>query len=111
MVEDDRATRRALRAIVTRRGWDVSAASSLAEAWPILRSGPDYMILDLMLPDGDGLSLLEAVRDEGLPTRVVVTTGSADSTRLAAVRQLKPHSLLFKPVDIDELLRELGISP
>ena len=49
-----------------------------------------------MLPDGDGEEVLRKVRDEGLPTRVVVSTGTDDPVRLA----------LVKGMDADAMFRE-----
>ena len=72
---------------------------------------PEYVVLDLMLPDGDGVVLLRAIRAGGRPTRVAVTTGSIEKARLASVRLLKPDVLLFKPITLEDLLRGLGLAP
>ncbi len=58
-----------------------------------------------MLPDGSGLRLFQHVRDLQFPVKVIVTTGTIESTLLAAVRQLEPNSLLIKPVDLSRLLQ------
>jgi len=108
VVEDDRTTSSALLAIFHRRGWEVLAAGSLAEAMPLLASSPDYLILDLMLPDGDGMLVLERIRADSLSIRVVVTTGSSDQ-RLDAIARLRPDAFLRKPVCLPELLRGLGV--
>ncbi|WP_422925944.1 response regulator [Singulisphaera sp. PoT] len=111
VVEDDRTTSSALRAIFHRKGWEVFTASSLAEALPLLSTipSPDYLILDLMLPDGDGMTLLERVRGESLATRVAVTTGSNDQHRLDAVARLRPEVFLRKPISLQELLKGFGV--
>jgi DNA-binding response OmpR family regulator len=88
-----------------RHGWEVMAASCLSEARPLLQTQPDVLILDLMLPDGEGTTLLKEVRDNHWPTNVVVVTGTSDSARLTRVRQLEPDTLLFKPVDLQQLLQ------
>jgi len=106
-VEDDPATSRALRLILGRKGWDVVVAKTLAEARTLLLPAPQGVVLDLMLPDGDGASLLAEIRDNGLPTRVVVTTGVNDPDRLAAVRALLPTAVLTKPITLPDLLRAL----
>jgi CheY-like chemotaxis protein len=62
-----------------------------------------------MLPDGDGADLLEQIRDEGLPIRVAVTTGSADARRLRAVADLRPEAILTKPIHLPDLLRALDV--
>ncbi len=71
----------------------------------MLETRPDVLVLDLMLPDGDGIVLLSRIRQENWPIEVVVTTGSSDSVKLGAVRRLEPDSILFKPVDLEQLLK------
>ena len=110
MVEDDRATSNALRRIFLRKGWDVVHATTVAEALTLLDPRPDCVILDLMLPDGDGTAVLQAIRSHHLPIRVAVTTGASDPIRLKAVAQLGPEVLLRKPIDLADLLRGLGIA-
>jgi len=105
IIEDHAATRRALGTFFGRRGWEVRSATAVAEALHLLGRGPepDGMILDLILPDGDGLDVLRQVRDTGLGTRVAVCTGASDPMLLMRARALKPDLLLIKPVDPDVL--------
>ena len=108
LVEDDPATSKALSAICRRRGWDVTVAATLAETWPVLTQTPDVVVIDLMLPDGDGLDILSRVRAENIPARVVVTTGSSDPARIRAVRALAPDLFLTKPINLQDLLDGMG---
>ena len=81
-------------------------AKTLADANAYLDAHtPDTILLDLMLPDGEGSTVLRRVRDGGLPVKVTVTTASSDPDRLDQVRALRPDSLLKKPLDIFELLK------
>lgn len=107
-MEDDSTTYRALRAIFQRRGWSVTVATTVAEAMEAIDGRRfDFIILDLMLPDGDGASVLERVRRESLPVRVVVTTGCSDEHRLSLLADVGDHILMRKPVDLAELYRNL----
>lgn len=110
LVEDDPSTANALRSIFTRRGWDVETGSTVHDALALLEPVPNSVILDLGLPDGDGLEVLKAIRDKGLSVRVAVTTGVSDSARLKVVADLEPDIVLSKPVDLPELLEILGIA-
>src|SRR4051812_29090418 len=105
IVEDHDATRRALARLMSLNGWDVRTASTIAEGLALLTTGPDVVILDLMLPDGDGETVLRRVREAKLPTRVAVTTGEGNEARLEAVRRLGADALLRKPIALDELCR------
>lgn len=107
LVEDDRPTSHALRAILSRRGWEVVLANTVSEGMTQLELKPECLILDLMLPDGDGASLLRKVRESDLPIRVVVTTGVADRRRLNEVKTLLPEAILIKPIRLATLLDRL----
>jgi DNA-binding response OmpR family regulator len=111
LVEDDPATARALKGIFDRRGWDVVDTSTVADAMRLLDWKPDCVVLDLMLPDGDGTAVLARIRAEKRPIRVAVTTGSSDVFRLKGVLKLNPEVFLTKPVNLKELLDGLGFSP
>jgi DNA-binding response OmpR family regulator len=110
LVEDDPATRKALGKILSRHGLDVLLARNLAEANTMIENDPEYVVLDLMLPDGDGIILLRAIREAGKPIRVAVTTGSVQRARIESVRLLNPEVLLFKPIVLGDLFRGLGIN-
>jgi DNA-binding response OmpR family regulator len=84
-------------------GLETHAATLLSEALALLDLGPDFVILDLVLPDGSGLELLRKVRSEKRPVRVAVVTGVSGGPELDAVRALNPDRLLFKPVDFPQL--------
>src|SRR5436190_12653951 len=105
IIEDHAATRCTLGTIFGRRGWEVRPATTVAEALDLLGRGPepDGMILDLILPDGDGLDVLRRVRDAGLLTHVAVCTGASDPVLIIRARALKPDLLLIKPVAPDVL--------
>ena len=62
IVEDNAVTRRALQALFKSRGWAVSVAETVAEGLAQLDPPPDVIVLDLMLPDGDGEEVLREVR-------------------------------------------------
>jgi len=111
VVEDDPATRNALRRIFLLKGWLVRVASTVAEGMAQLDPPPDCVILDLMLPDAGGEVILRKIRDEHLPTRVAVCTGTHDPTRLRDVANLGPDALLRKPVELDDLCRICKVAP
>lgn len=105
IIEDHDATRLALGKVFVRRGWTVRSGSAVAEALDLLDSGPepDALILDLMLPDGDGLDVLRQVRGAGLRTHVAICTGTSDPMLLIRARALSPDILLIKPIAADVL--------
>lgn len=100
VVEDDESIRTSWTVIFSQRGWEVITARSVAEGLALLDPAPDYLILDLTLPDGDGETILRRVRETNLKTRVAVTTGETSPARLRVVRELKPDAVFLKPIDI-----------
>ena len=111
IVEDDPGSRTALGYVLAHAGHDVATAATLAEAMRHLSdaSAPDLIILDLMLPDGDGCAVLQSVRASPPPhPRVAVTTGVMDAAWLARVEALRPDALLRKPIRMDELMKLLA---
>jgi DNA-binding response OmpR family regulator len=105
IVEDDEPTRRVLGSLFRRRGWRVITAASLSEGVYLLDEDPDWVFLDLMLPDGDGADLLRVLRVHDLPSQVVVTTAVSDPARLTEVQGLGPDFMLQKPIDWDVVCR------
>ncbi len=105
LVEDDPVSASALSTILTRRGYQVLHAPTVARGLLLLAEVPDAIILDLMLPDGDGATVLQQVRAAGLACRVVVTTAVHDVAHLAAVRAMNPEVVLQKPIDLAVLLK------
>lgn len=75
VVEDDAVTRRLIENALESEGLSVKCASSAKEAAALARSHPfDVILLDRMLPDGDGLTLLAPIRDESLASIILVTS-------------------------------------
>jgi DNA-binding response OmpR family regulator len=108
VVEDDSATNHALELLLQHHGYVVIMATSVEDGVRQVASEPDYVVLDLMLPDGDGMRVLESVREKGLRSRVVVLTGVGDSDQIARVHLLKPDALLKKPVEFCQILEKLS---
>src|SRR5262249_32680856 len=105
VVEDDAASRFALRRLFTHKGWIVSVAESVTEGLAKLDPPPHCILLDLTLPDGGGEEILRKVREEKLPIKVAVCTGMNDPVRLALVKGMDPEALFRKPLDFDEVCR------
>ena len=99
IVEDDADSRDALMELCRRAGHTCLASSTQAEALAMLvHRAPDVILLDLMLPGGNGAEVLRVVRDHNLPTRVALVT-AADSTMIDEVQRLKPDAVFRKPLD------------
>ena len=67
------------------------------------------LILDLMLPDGDGETLLHLVRQKQIQSKVIIVTAINDPERVERLRE-SADLVLRKPIDLAELLRSLGVA-
>ncbi len=107
IVDDDRQLLRALQITLQARGYEVATAASGAEALRAASSHPpDVVLLDLGLPDLDGLTVVEALRGW---TRAPVVVLSARDEERAKVRALDlgADDYVTKPFGMDELLARL----
>ena len=107
IVEDDKVALAALRRILMMSGYEVLCADSLARASAQLVWQPDFVLLDLMLPDGSGLDLLARIRRRDEPACVAILSGAGEELMLRAAR-LKPDAIFRKPVDVAGLLAWLS---
>ena len=110
VVEDDAATATFLKSELEASGYAVEwAADGLTGLAAARRDGFDALVLDRMLPLMDGLSLLKALRDQGIDTPIIFLSaiGSIDER----VRGLRAGSddYLVKPFDMTELLARLEV--
>lgn len=104
VVEDDSAVARLLVELLSAAGYAVRTAATLAVAHAFLREWtPDLVLLDLVLPDGNGLQLCARAGHGGLPPVVVCSARATPATRVQALR-LGADDVIAKPFDADELL-------
>lgn len=96
-------------------GWDVdiSYATNGVEGLQAIREGKGEMVfLDLTMPEMDGYQVLEAVRDEGHKSIIIVISGDIQPTAKARVVQLGALDFIQKPVNptsLAETLRTYGL--
>ena len=108
IIEDQAALQASLQRGLSEEGFEVLTAGTGETAYALLKREPfDAVILDLMLPDGDGLSLLRRLRIEEMRVPVLVVTAK-DSIRDRVVGlDSGADDYLVKPFDFEELLARL----
>ena len=107
IVEDDAHIRRLLRATMQRAGHTVVEAADARQAIALLDiERPDVVLLDLGLPDRDGLELIEPIRRRSAAT-IIVVSARDDSIEKVAALDLGADDYVAKPFDTDELLARI----
>lgn len=108
LLDDDNALRTRLGRALESRGFEVTTAASVAEAREALRTSvPAFAVLDMRLEDGNGLKVVEAIRDRREDSRIVMLTGyGAIATAVAAVKA-GAVDYLQKPADADDVVKAL----
>ena len=109
IVDDERNVRLTYRAALETEGFDVAEAESGATAVErFAQSTFDVAVLDLRMPEMDGLELLEAMRDKNITTPTVIITAYGDVPNAVKAMKLGAIDFLPKPVTPDELRKVLN---
>ena len=108
IVEDNELVTDALRILIESAGYRVSTAASVAASLGIATTdAPALTLLDLTLPDGEGLVLVEPLRTAGCNI-VVALTGHDDAETRARCLASGCTEVLVKPVPARELLNRIS---
>lgn len=110
IVDDEPAMLRAVQGLLRRHGFQVETAGSGAEAIEYhARWSPDLLLLDLGLPDLNGLEVIRALRARGATPIVVLSVRGAERDKVAAL-DLGADDYLTKPFGVDELLARIRVA-
>jgi two-component system KDP operon response regulator KdpE len=108
VVDDEPAIRRFLRTSLTAQGYLITEAENGMAALEGLRRGPiDILVLDLGLPDINGLDIIERVRGQGSTVPIIVLSSRTDETGKVKALDLGADDYVTKPFGIDELLARI----
>ncbi len=110
VVEDEPVSRRMLTAAVARMGYDVVAAADGREAWDVLRAEQiGLVVTDWMMPEMDGLQLVQEIRggELGRYVYVILLTSKSESRDAAEALEAGADDFVGKPWHRDELMARL----
>ncbi len=112
IVDDDGPFVRRLGRAMESRGFTVDIAESVAEGLGKARSAPPrFAVVDMRLGDGNGLDVIEAIRQRREDTRMVVLTGYGNIATAVNAVKLGAVDYLAKPADADEVYAALTRRP
>lgn len=108
LVDDDEAFLRRLGRAMERRGFRVEMAGSVAAALSVIALRPPaFAVVDLRLGDGNGLDVVERLREVRDDARVIVLTGYGAIASAVAAVKIGAIDYLSKPADAAEVTRAL----
>jgi two-component system torCAD operon response regulator TorR len=105
VVEDQEVIQDLLLTIFGHEGFEARCAGTVAEAMAELVNRPDFVVLDLHLPDGRGTQILQEIRHRDMRVKVAVTTGTIDAALIGAADRLHPDKFFHKPYRAMELVQ------
>jgi two-component system KDP operon response regulator KdpE len=110
VVEDDREIRALMQSSLSVEGFEVQTAVSLSEAGAMLRhQAPDVIVLDLGLPDGDGVALVREVRRRQAIPVIVVSARHQEAQKIQLL-DAGADDYLTKPFSVGELLARIRVA-
>lgn len=108
IVEDDKPFLTRLARAMEGRGFVVDTAESVAEAVAKVRAAaPAYAVIDMRLGDGNGLDVVEAIREKRADSRAIVLTGYGNIATAVTAVKLGAVDYLSKPSDADDIYAAL----
>jgi two-component system KDP operon response regulator KdpE len=108
VVDDEPAIRRFLRTSLDSQGFDViEAADAQTALAQMARSSIDVLVLDLGLPDMDGLDIIKTLREQGSSVPIIVLSSRSDEVAKVRALDLGADDYVTKPFGMDEFLARL----
>ena len=108
ILEDDTDIREICRLLFTAEGYQVTSfanISSFTKQWP----SPDLFLLDIQLPDGNGLELCDKLKTDPMMMSIPVIMMSAHLRRSMMAEGCLADDFIEKPFDIDHLLNRVSM--
>jgi two-component system nitrogen regulation response regulator NtrX len=108
VVDDEESIRDSLRMILEHEGYQVEEAAGGGEALAkVAHRVPDAMLLDIKMPDVDGLTVLQSLREKGYLVPVIMITGHGDVQTAVDATQRGAFDFFEKPLQRDRVLLAL----
>ena len=109
ILEDERLLTKHLTRLFVARGYEVHTVATVASFLAIARGERfETLLLDLHLPDGDGLSAWAETRGMQTGARAILMTAHGSADVAARARDLGIHAILSKPLNLSLLLASVG---
>jgi two-component system KDP operon response regulator KdpE len=111
VVDDEPAIHRFLRASLESQGYVVAEAADGASALQVVRrNAADLVVLDLGLPDMDGLDVVRKIRESGATLPIIILSSRENESAKVAALDLGADDYVTKPFGVDELLARIRMA-
>lgn len=108
LVDDEQDFLDAMATRMKDRGMDVSATTSAADALKLVESGAyDAVVLDLMMPEMDGLEVLRAIKEKRPEVQIILLTGHATVQKGVEAMRFGAMDFIEKPADLKVLTEKI----
>ncbi len=108
VIDDEKVILESLGMFLTEKGYDARCAICMAEGLEKIDAfKPDVVILDIRLPDGNGLDLLRKLKGGNAESAVIMMTAFHDMDTTIRAIKLGATEYITKPIDVDELEKAL----
>src|SRR5437867_86758 len=110
LVDDEISIQRALAPLLRSRGYEIDVAGTAGEAFDAMRARPaDLIVLDLGLPDLDGVEVCRRLRGESSAPIIVLSARGGESDKVTAL-DLGADDYVTKPFSPEELLARIRVA-
>ena len=107
LVEDELNVRKPLQDYLTKEGFEIICADCVKQAEKKIGDNPNLILLDWMLPDGQGVDLLKKWRNQKITTPVIMLTARADLVDKVVGLELGADDYMTKPFEPRELVARI----
>lgn len=105
LLEDNPTVAKHTRRVLIDEGFDVEVASTYQAAWTQTQSNPyDLLLVDILLPDGDGMDLCRRLRAQGSTTPLIFVSGLSDTSIVIEGLNAGAQDYVRKPFEMQELV-------
>lgn len=105
IIDDEASIRQSLSGALSDEGYQVMSAPNAAQGMELIRKiSPDVVIMDIWMPDVDGLTALNEIRKQGIEIPIIMMSGHGTIETAVKATKLGAFDFVEKPVELDRVL-------
>ncbi len=105
IIDDEASIRQSLSGALSDEGYQVMSAPNAAQGLELIRKNhPDVVLMDIWMPDVDGLTALNEIKQQGFETPIIMMSGHGTIETAVKATKLGAFDFVEKPVELDRIL-------